>query len=96
MKKILANAIAVRAALDSLEVLLTEPDLALPMGAFSSAKEGAMVARHILRGTIAEKNKQADEAPIAYQQAVAAEDELIYNEPRDWLLPARHFSAGFI
>ena len=29
----------------------------------------------------------------AYQAAVTAEENMVYNEPRDWLLSARHYLA---
>lgn len=50
---------------------------------------GVMVA--LLEGTIAWQNKQMDVAIAAYQEAVRREDGFMYQEPRDWLLPTRHF-----
>ena len=32
-----------------------------------------------------------NDAITAFQKAVVAEDNLVYNEPRDWLLPAREY-----
>jgi tetratricopeptide (TPR) repeat protein len=62
-----------------------------PFTPFNSAYDGAVVARHILAGTIALQQQQLAEAITQFQQAVTAEDKLIYDEPRDWLLPARHY-----
>ena len=31
-----------------------------------------------------------------FEKAVLAEDDLIYNEPRDWLIPARHFLGNIL
>jgi tetratricopeptide (TPR) repeat protein len=62
-----------------------------PFSPFNSAYDGAVVARHILDGTIALQQQNLAEAIGHYQQAANAEDRLIYDEPRDWLLPARHY-----
>ena len=42
-------------------------------------------------GTIAQKENRPEAAIEFFKRAVATEDSLIYNEPRDWLVPARHF-----
>jgi tetratricopeptide (TPR) repeat protein len=44
-----------------------------------------------LRGEILMKQKKQEEAFIAFKNAVQGEDSLMYNEPPDWKLPARHY-----
>lgn len=63
---------------------------------FSSAYESTSVAQLILKGKIAEVRKQYDDAISILKQAVAAEDRLIYNEPRDWPIPARHYLGAVL
>ncbi|NCD71677.1 tetratricopeptide repeat protein [Mucilaginibacter agri] len=58
---------------------------------FSSAYESITVAQLILKGKIAETQKHYADAISILKQAVVAEDNLIYNEPRDWPIPARHY-----
>lgn len=42
-------------------------------------------------GTIAEKENNIASAIDYFKQAVVTEDSLVYNEPGDWLVPARHY-----
>lgn len=51
----------------------------------------AKVASYILLGTIESKNNKKDAAIQYFKKAVLAEVSLVYNEPRDWLVPARHY-----
>lgn len=63
---------------------------------FSPAVEPATVAQLILKGVIAEGRKNNTAAINFLQQAVKAEDHLIYNEPRDWPIPARQFLTNVL
>jgi tetratricopeptide (TPR) repeat protein len=49
------------------------------------------VCAEILKATIAYKQGDAANAIKAYQKAVEQEDAMLYNEPKDWLIPARHY-----
>jgi tetratricopeptide (TPR) repeat protein len=75
---------------------MTEPSLKEPLAPFNAAYDGAMVAKSILEGVIAEQQKDYKNAVAHFQQAVTAEDNLIYTEPRDWLLPARHYLGNVL
>ncbi|WP_142529394.1 tetratricopeptide repeat protein [Pedobacter westerhofensis] len=70
---------------------MTDKSLKEPMDNFSNAFEASEVAELILSGTIAQEKKDFKTAVITFQKAVIAEDRLIYNEPRDWPLPARQY-----
>jgi tetratricopeptide (TPR) repeat protein len=48
------------------------------------------IARHILAGEIAYRRDRLETALEELRAAVALEDELIYNDPPDWIQPARH------
>ena len=52
---------------------------------------GARVAEKILAGVIAESRHDFPQSITLQQQAVEIEDAMIYNEPKDWLQPARQF-----
>jgi tetratricopeptide (TPR) repeat protein len=59
---------------------------------------GARVAEKILAGVIAESKAEKAESKqdykrsiVLFQQAAELEDGMIYNEPKDWLMPARQF-----
>ncbi|MFB9842908.1 tetratricopeptide repeat protein [Mucilaginibacter ginsenosidivorans] len=63
---------------------------------FSPFREPATVAKLILEGVIAEEQKQYGLAINYLQQAVKAEDHIIYDEPRDWAIPARQYLANVL
>jgi tetratricopeptide (TPR) repeat protein len=48
------------------------------------------VAEHLMKGEILFRSGKVDEGIAAMREAVAREDRLRYNEPPDWLQPARH------
>lgn len=52
---------------------------------------GAEVAEKILQGVIAEEQNNLPVAITLLQQAVASEDSMIYNEPKDWVHPTRQY-----
>jgi tetratricopeptide (TPR) repeat protein len=80
-----------RSSLAKLESLLPEKDLAVVLTPFNAPITGANIAKYILMGTIAEKENNLAAAINYFKKAVATEDSLVYTEPRDWLVPARHF-----
>ena len=48
------------------------------------------VAEHLLEGEICFAEGRTDASIAALREAVAAEDKLAYDEPPDWVQPARH------
>lgn len=80
-----------REQLAKMDKLLNDSVLAIPIGPMNAPKSGGMVARNILAGSIAEAAGKMTEAIEAYSKAVELEDAMIYNEPKDWLLPARRW-----
>lgn len=63
---------------------------------FSPFREPATVAKLILEGVTAEDQKQYSVAIDYLQQAVKAEDHIIYDEPRDWAIPARQYLGNVL
>ncbi len=80
--------------LAALRKSLNHPDLEVVMGPFNAPKNSGLVAEKLLEGMMSEKFGKMDEAVNFYKQARALEDLLIYTEPRDWLIPSRHYLAS--
>ncbi|MEJ0034370.1 MAG: tetratricopeptide repeat protein [Bacteroidota bacterium] len=74
--------------LDSLVKLDTLKNVAVM---FNSAEQIAQVGARLLKGELLIAEGKSDEGLAALKSAVEAEDNLRYNEPQDWRLPARHF-----
>ncbi len=85
------NLILARSSLTKMKSLLNEKDLLVVATPFNAPVTTANTAKYILMGTIAEKEKNINTAIKFFKQAVTTEDSLVYNEPRDWLIPARHY-----
>lgn len=69
-----------------LQTLLSDTILFEPFIPFSAAINGATVASKLLSGTIALKQNITSTAIIDYSEAAYIEQNMVYNEPRDWLL----------
>lgn len=80
-----------RKELEQLRVLLKDTTLQLPFTPFSPAIEGATVAEKLLEGSILLRERRYDESIAAFQKAVNIEQNMVYNEPRDWLLNPKHY-----
>jgi tetratricopeptide (TPR) repeat protein len=74
-----------------LRQFLNDSSLLLPFSPFSPAIDGALVAENLLAGTIALVKKDHASAIAAFSKAVAIEDSMVYNEPRDWLLNPKQY-----
>lgn len=79
-----------------LDIKVQDKSLKPNMDNFSSSFDASLVAQLILKGVIAEEQKQYPEAISYLQKAVIAEDNLIYNEPRDWPIPARQYLGNVL
>lgn len=62
-----------------------------PLTPFNAAFAGGSIAQILLEGIIAEQQNKTELAVQHFVEATKEEDQLIYNEPRDWLLPTRHY-----
>jgi tetratricopeptide (TPR) repeat protein len=74
-----------------LEKAMKANDLKIPFDPFSSAFDAGQVADGILAGKIAETSGDLILARRNFELAVQAEDMLVYDEPRDWPIPARQY-----
>lgn len=59
--------------------------------AFNPAIAGAGVAEKILEGVIAEESGNLDRAIELFTVAKGREDNMLYNEPKDWVHPVREY-----
>jgi len=59
--------------------------------AFNPGIVAVNLAEKILQGIIAEEKGDLVQAIAILKQAVDMEEVMLYNEPRDWILPARHY-----
>jgi tetratricopeptide (TPR) repeat protein len=80
--------------LTELKQLMKDSSLLIPFTPFSPAIDGAIIAEQLLAGMIALHEKKYDESILAFTKAVQTEENMVYNEPRDWLLNPKHY-LGF-
>ncbi|GAB4092804.1 hypothetical protein GCM10028786_17310 [Flaviaesturariibacter terrae] len=86
-----------RQELAALEATLQAPQMRAPAPSFSNAGVvGGTVARQILQGILAEEQGAYDQSIALLREAVAREDSMQYNEPKDWVHPARHYLGAVL
>ncbi len=79
------------AELGKLEAVRQMPDIQEEFVGFATAPQLLEIASSILQSEILAKNGNADDALLRLEHAVRIEDGLMYNEPPDWPIPARHY-----
>ncbi len=77
--------------LQQMQQLMKDSSLYIPFSPFSAAIDGAIVAENLLAGSIAVAEKNYNAAIVAFVKAVSTEENMVYNEPRDWLLNPKHY-----
>lgn len=80
--------------LSIVEGLLKDSSLYEPFTPFSPAIDGATIAAWLLKGTIALKQNNFNDAIDNFKLAVEREKRMVYNEPRDWLLNPKNYLAN--
>jgi len=70
---------------------MNKGDMLVVLEPFNAPVSAAKIAEKLLAGIIAEQENDLPTAILAFNYAVEFEDALIYNEPKDWLLPARQY-----
>jgi tetratricopeptide (TPR) repeat protein len=70
---------------------MKSPDMLLVMAPYNAPADAANVGAKILEGIIAAKQHDFTKAIRLLKEGVVNEDKMIYNEPKDWLLPAREY-----
>ena len=77
--------------LADLRQLMKDSSLTIPLTPFSPCIEGAATAENLLAGTIGLKEGRLTDAIAAFDKAVTTEENMVYTEPRDWMLNPKHF-----
>ena len=85
------NIPAAKKSLAKMQSYFSNPDMLTVLPPFNAPISGAHVAEHILEGYIAQTLNNLPKAIEAFEMAVKAEDSIIYNEPKDWLVSARPY-----
>lgn len=70
---------------------MTDPQMKEHPTAFNAAIAGAGVAEKILEAVIAEEDGDINKSVDLLTVAMTKEDDMLYNEPKDWLLPVRQY-----
>ena len=70
---------------------MKDSSLFIPMSPFSAAIDGSIVAENLLMGSIALAEKNYTTAINAFSKAATTEENMVYSEPRDWLLNPKHY-----
>lgn len=93
-KNDLANA---KLELTQLQSRMDNADLTKAMGPFSPPLEGAKVSMELLQGLISMKEGQTAKGIAHFSKAVEIEGNMVYNEPRDWMLnPKQYLGAAYL
>lgn len=88
----LENAVDEKKAMQN---LIADESLTVPMSPFSPAVEGAYCADHLLTAFIEMKKGNHQTAEEHFKKAVSTESNMVYNEPRDWLLNPGQYLGNF-
>ncbi len=79
-----------------IQELMKDSILLIPFVPFSAPIEGAKTAASILAGVIHQKKKDLPKAIQHLEEAVQTEENMVYNEPRDWLLSPRPYLGAVL
>lgn len=77
--------------LNALRAAMDNPQLQDHPAAFNAGIASAGVAEKLLQGTIAEEMNDLPGAIDILQEARDREDNMLYNEPKDWVHPVRQY-----
>jgi tetratricopeptide (TPR) repeat protein len=83
-----------------MQILIQDNGLSIAIKPFSPAIEGAKCAEEMLAGFISYNQNNFTDAITHLQKATEIESNMVYNEPRDWMvspkqyLGAAYFAAG--
>ena len=77
--------------LDAIRALKENEQLRESPAAFNPGIAAVRVAEKILEGVLAEEKHDLTKAQALFKEAADMEEGMLYNEPRDWQLPARHY-----
>jgi tetratricopeptide (TPR) repeat protein len=77
--------------------IMNDENLKIPMLPFSPVSEGSAVALETLNGFISLKQQDIKTAIINFEKAAKREWEMVYTEPRDWMLnPYQYLGNAYL
>ena len=85
------NPEAATQSLQKIEATMQDENLAMRLLPFNSPLQSCRIAKFILEGEIHFAANEHDAAIKSFQSAIEEEDNMVYREPQDWLIPARQF-----
>jgi hypothetical protein len=87
---------AAEAHLKQLRSKSTDSSLYKPDTPFSKLYLCANVADYLLNGAILYAHGQQKAALASFRKAIETEDQIIYSEPKDWMIPARQYLGAYL
>jgi hypothetical protein len=88
------NLDAAKACLDSIRARKADPVLSEPVHQGNEPAAGVAIAGDVLGAEILFAQGQGDAAMAVFDRAIGTEDGMAYVEPKDWVLPVRHFAGA--
>lgn len=85
------NFAAAESELQVVKDKMKSPDMLVVLAPYNAPADAAKVGVKILEGIIAAKQNDLTKAISLLNEGVVLEDAMIYNEPKDWLLPVREY-----
>ena len=85
------NFVAASNELKMVKEKMQSPDMLVVLAPYNAPADAAKVGVKLLEGIMAAKQKDYTNAIRLLNEAVVQEDAMIYNEPKDWLLPVRAY-----
>ncbi|MEO5890910.1 MAG: hypothetical protein ABIQ31_11690, partial [Ferruginibacter sp.] len=90
------NYAAAEKCLNNLEENLSNPLLTVREKPFNKPVQCGNIAAGILKGELLYATGKTAEAITSFERAVKEEDQLIYREPQEWLIPARQYLGAVL
>lgn len=91
-----SNMVEARQCLKNLNSQLSDSLLAIRFLPFNSPLQSCRIASALLEGEVLFAEKKHDAAVAAFRRAILEEDQLIYREPDDWVVPARQILGKYL
>lgn len=82
--------------LDAIRAVKDNEQLQESPAAFNPGIAAVRVAEKILEGVLAEEKNDLPTARALFKEAADLEEGMLYNEPRDWQLPAKHYLGNVL
>lgn len=91
-----SNLDGARQCLKAINSQVSDSLLAVRFLPFNSPLQSCRIAAAMLEGEVLFAEKKYDAAIVAFRRAISEEDQLIYREPDDWVVPARQVLGKYL